>query len=88
MKAPEREAFEKYLPEDVSIISLHSLHGPSISPLGQALIVIQHRGSDEQLRMVEDIVKPLQSRIVRMTYEEHDEITANTQAVTHAAFLR
>lgn len=30
---------------------------------------------------------PLRSRIVHMTYEEHDEVTANTQAVTHAAFL-
>ena len=30
----------------------------------------------------------LKSRFVHMTYEEHDQITANTQAVTHAAFLR
>jgi len=30
---------------------------------------------------------PLKSRYVHMSYEEHDEITANTQAVTHAAFL-
>jgi len=87
VKAPEKDAFEKYLPEDVSIISLHSLHGPSISPVGQALIIIQHKGTDEELDMVHEVVKPLKSRIVHMTYEEHDEITANTQAVTHAAFL-
>lgn len=38
VKAPEKEAFEKHLPEDVSIVSLHSLHGPSINPSGQALV--------------------------------------------------
>lgn len=32
-------------------------------------------------------MQPLRSRIVHMTYDEHDEVTANTQAVTHAAFL-
>jgi prephenate dehydrogenase len=38
VKAPEQEAFEKYLPQDVHIVSCHSLHGPSISPLGQPLV--------------------------------------------------
>jgi hypothetical protein len=38
VKAPEKEAFEKYLPDDVSIVSLHSLHGPSVDPAGQALV--------------------------------------------------
>lgn len=38
VKAPEKEAFEKHLPEDVAIISLHSLHGPTVNPAGQALV--------------------------------------------------
>lgn len=38
VKAPERAAFEKYLPSDVSIISIHSLHGPTVAPDGQALV--------------------------------------------------
>ena len=38
VKAPEKEAFEKYLPEDVHIVSCHSLHGPTVSPLGQPLV--------------------------------------------------
>lgn len=38
VKAPERAAFEKHLPDDVSIISIHSLHGPTVSPEGQALV--------------------------------------------------
>ena len=51
-------------------------------------IVIQHRAPDEIVQLVEDILSPLRSRYVRLSYDEHDEVTANTQAVTHAAFLR
>lgn len=38
MKAPEKLAFEKHLPQDVHIVSCHSLHGPTVSPLGQPLV--------------------------------------------------
>jgi prephenate dehydrogenase (NADP+) len=115
VKAPEKEAFEKHLPEDCYIISLHSLHGPTVSPEGQPLVrtalsrplissvcdiradgshdcyslqvVIQHRAPDEKLRMVERIFASFKSHYVYMTYAEHDLVTANTQAATHAAFL-
>ncbi len=38
VKAPEKQAFEKYLPEDVYIVSVHSLHGPSVTTEGQPLV--------------------------------------------------
>lgn len=38
VKAPEKAAFEKYLPQDVQIVSCHSLHGPTVSPEGQPLV--------------------------------------------------
>jgi len=38
VKAPEKAAFEKFLPEDVHIISCHSLHGPTVNPIGQPLV--------------------------------------------------
>jgi prephenate dehydrogenase len=38
VKAPEKAAFEKYLPEDVHIVSCHSLHGPTVNPVGQPLV--------------------------------------------------
>lgn len=38
VKAPEKEAFEKWLPEDVGITSVHSLHGPSVTTEGQPLV--------------------------------------------------
>ena len=38
VKAPEKAAFEKHLPEDVHIVSCHSLHGPTVNPTGQPLV--------------------------------------------------
>ena len=38
VKAPEKAAFETYLPEDVHIVSIHSLHGPTVSPVGQPFV--------------------------------------------------
>lgn len=87
VKAPERSAFEKHLPSDTEIISCHSLHGPKVDPAGQPLVLIQHRALDESLSLVKNIFACFQSRYVYLSYEDHDVVTANTQAVTHAAFL-
>lgn len=104
VKAPEKAAFEKYLPSDVHILSCHSLHGPTVSTVGQPLVratthnnaclpssslqaLIQHRATDDALTLVKHILAPLRSRYVYLSYEDHDIVTANTQAVTHAAFL-
>ncbi|KAJ5787769.1 hypothetical protein N7457_002759 [Penicillium paradoxum] len=86
-KAPELAAFEKHLPEDVEIVSCHSLHGPKVNPKGQPLVLIQHRASDESLKFVDSILSSFGSEHVYLTGEMHDRITADTQAVTHAAFL-
>lgn len=86
-KAPEIAAFEKYAPPDVQIVSLHLLHGPKVDPTGQPLVLIKHRASDDSFATVERLVSCLQSKIVRLSAAEHDKITADTQAVTHAAFL-
>lgn len=86
-KAPEIKAFETHLPSDVEIISCHSLHGPSVNPKGQPLVLIRHRASDESFRFVESALSCMNSRMVYLTAEEHDKITADTQAVTHAAFI-
>ena len=86
-KAPELAAFDKYLPSDVEIVSCHSLHGPAVDPEGQPLVVIQHRASQKSVDRVVSILSCLESKIVYLSGEEHDRITADTQAVTHAAFL-
>ncbi|EIM24022.1 Prephenate dehydrogenase [Wallemia mellicola] len=87
VKAPERAAFEKHLPKDVHVVSVHSLHGPTVSPEGQPLVLIQHNSPDWVMRKTEQVFDCFRSRYVYLTYEEHDIVTANTQAVTHAAFL-
>ncbi|ETN42630.1 uncharacterized protein HMPREF1541_01787 [Cyphellophora europaea CBS 101466] len=86
-KAPELEAFDKYLPQDVEIVSCHSLHGPAVDPRGQPLVVIQHRASQKSVDLCVEILSCLQSKFVFISGERHDRITADTQAVTHAAFL-
>ncbi|GAM84100.1 hypothetical protein ANO11243_020920 [Dothideomycetidae sp. 11243] len=86
-KAPEIAAFERHLPADASIVSIHSLHGPGVSPVNQPLVFIPHRCSDTSLQFVQDIFSTFQSKTVILSAEQHDRITADTQAVTHAAFL-
>ncbi|KAG0667826.1 prephenate dehydrogenase (NADP(+)) [Maudiozyma exigua] len=88
-KRPEVTAFEKYLPDDTKIITVHSLHGPKVNTEGQPLVIIDHRSNDngESLTLVDSILSCLKSKHVYLTCDEHDKITADTQAVTHAAFL-
>ncbi|KAH8719672.1 putative prephenate dehydrogenase [NADP(+)] [Beauveria bassiana] len=86
-KSPEIAAFERHLPADVDIISCHSLHGPGVDPKNQPLVLVQHRAPDASLRKVEAVLRCLQSTFVYLSAREHDRITADTQAVTHAAFL-
>ena len=71
----------------MEIISCHSLHGPNVDPKGQPLVLIQHRASDSSFALVEKILSCFGSQHVYLTAEQHDRITADTQAVTHAAFL-
>lgn len=87
-KTPEIAAFERHLPGDSDIISLHSLHGPRVNTEGQPLVIIRHRCSrGRSINFVEALMSCLKSKKVYLSYEEHDKITADTQAVTHAAFL-
>ncbi|KAK3049388.1 prephenate dehydrogenase (NADP(+)) [Extremus antarcticus] len=86
-KAPEIAAFEAHLPTDVEIVSCHSLHGPGVNPKGQPLVIIQHRASDAAVALVKQILSCFQPNFVDLSAEKHDRITADTQAVTHAAFL-
>ncbi|KAK7729393.1 prephenate dehydrogenase (NADP(+)) [Cytospora paraplurivora] len=86
-KAPEIAAFEEHLPPDVDIVPVHSLHGPNVDPRGQPLVLIKHRASDASFNKVEAVLRCLNSKHVYLTAREHDRITADTQAVTHAAFL-
>ncbi|KAI1326635.1 prephenate dehydrogenase [Xylariaceae sp. FL0255] len=86
-KDPEIKAFEDHLPDDVDIVSCHSLHGPKVDTKDQPLVLIKHRASDASFVKVETLFRCLHSKYVYLSAHEHDRITADTQAVTHAAFL-
>lgn len=86
-KAPEIAAFTRHLPADTDIVSCHSLHGPGVNPRGQPLVLIPHRDTRSSLDKVASVLSCLGSKQVVLTAETHDRITADTQAVTHAAFL-
>lgn len=87
VKEVEILALEKHLPQDVNIVTCHSLHGPSVNPKGQPLVIMRHRASDEAYFKAKKALSSLGSYIVELSVEFHDKITADTQAVTHIAFL-
>jgi prephenate dehydrogenase (NADP+) len=58
-----------------------------VIPKGQPLVIMRHRASDEALDMMKRLLACLQSDIVELSWQQHDQITADTQAVTHLAFL-
>ena len=80
-------AFLAHLPPDVSIVSCHSLHGPDVDTRGQPLAIVHQRGPNSATDVVVRILDCFKSRFVHLSAQEHDHITADTQAVTHAAFL-
>lgn len=86
-KEPEVEAFRQYSPPDTKIITLHSLHGPNVNPVGQPLALVREKADDDDFNFVETVVSCLGLKHVYLSAKKHDQITADTQAVTHAAFL-
>ena len=50
-------------------------------------MIINHKASQKSVYLVERILSCFQSKHVHLSADKHDRITADTQAVTHAAFL-
>jgi prephenate dehydrogenase len=50
--------------------------------------VIRERANEEQFELSIQVLKSLGSNIALLSWEAHDQITTDTQAVTHLAFLR
>ncbi|PVV02838.1 hypothetical protein BB560_002694 [Smittium megazygosporum] len=87
IKATEVESFYKYMNDDVNIVTMHSLHGPRADTKGQTLVVLRCRATDEKFKIAVEMLSNLQSEILYISPEEHDKITANTQAATHICYL-
>src|SRR6201996_3245336 len=87
VKTPEIQTFEKYLPADAQIMTFHAMHGPGFEPKGQKLILIRHRASDEAYQDMLNLFNAVETDIVEIeNYHAHDQIVADTQAVTHVGF--
>ncbi|AFK05001.1 NADP oxidoreductase coenzyme F420-dependent [Emticicia oligotrophica DSM 17448] len=87
VKTPEIAAFEKYLPQDAQIVTCHALYGPAVNPVGQTLVVVNHRASitafEESLKVfhvIGSIIHQLED------FHAHDRMMADIQAVTHIGF--
>ena len=87
IKAPEMEAFEKYLNPKTPIVTVHSLHGPNISPINQILLFIAHRANEKQKVKALDFWKLLGSNSHELeSHQVHDKLMADVQVVTHIGF--
>ena len=87
VKDPEIEAFEAFLPDDVHIFTCHSLHGPAFSTVGQKLVVVAHRIDKANYDKGLKVYEALESEIIEVdSHTQHDQIMADTQAVTHMGF--
>jgi len=87
VKHPEIEAFEKFLPDYAHVFTCHSLHGPAFSTVGQKLIIIPHKVNADAYDTGREIYQALGSEIIELeSYLQHDQIMADTQAVTHMCF--
>lgn len=84
---PAIYAFERHLPKNVPIKNWHWLFGPSLPPQGQNTALVDHRGSKRSYQRMRDVVEVVGSNVIELpSYQEHDKITADTQAVTHVGF--
>lgn len=85
---PAIMAFEKYLPRDTNIINWHMLAGPAIPLPDMDSGLVNHRSNPEAYQAMRDAIEQLRlRRIIDLpSYQDHDKITADTQAVTHVGF--
>jgi prephenate dehydrogenase (NADP+) len=87
IKAPEIKAFEKYLPLTVNICTIHALHGPSVNPAGQTLVVINHRCNETKFSQFLELLSFTKSKIQQLPSADiHDKMMADVQVVTHIGF--
>jgi len=88
VKDPEIKAFDRWLPKDVSIVPVHTMHGPNVDSHGQTMVMIPHRCTREVADTVRKVFHETFGYVVQeMSVEDHDRITADTQVLTHVGLL-
>lgn len=80
---PAAKAFEEYMPEDVNIVNLHCLFGPSVDTKGQSAAVARIRSTDRAYENAKDTFSFLGANLLELpTYDDHDRIMADVQVGT------
>ncbi|MCR4305653.1 MAG: prephenate dehydrogenase [Candidatus Daviesbacteria bacterium] len=84
---PAITSFERRLPQDVHIINWHMLAGPSVPPPNMDSALVRYRSTDVVYQGMRDAIGQIGPKIIELdSYQTHDKITADTQAVTHVGF--
>ncbi|CAH0995301.1 hypothetical protein EMA8858_01422 [Emticicia aquatica] len=87
VKTPEIASFEKHLPKDTQIVTCHALYGPAVNPVGQTLVLINHRANNSAFKECLEIFEKIGSTIHELEdFHAHDRMMADIQAVTHVGF--
>jgi prephenate dehydrogenase len=72
--------------KELEILSIHPMFAPSVEPRGQNVIAVEVNAGARARQFVET-VRAWEANITQMSADEHDRMTALTQAVTHASIL-
>jgi prephenate dehydrogenase len=89
MKSEPVEAMARFAPPGVEILGTHPMFGPTMPGLkGQTIILTPVPGRSERwLPAIRSLFEGDGARIEIMGAEEHDEIMAVVQALTHFAYI-
>lgn len=71
---------------DVQILSLNPMFAPSLGAQGRPIASVVLRDGP-RVQALLHVIEDFGSRVVPMSADEHDEISATVQAMTHAAIL-
>jgi len=89
LKSEPMKAMLKYAPQGVEVLGTHPMFGPTMPALkGQTVILTPAKGrSDSWLPRIRELFEQDGAKIEVLDPEEHDEIMAVVQALTHFAYI-
>ncbi|UEC43409.1 MAG: Prephenate dehydrogenase [Methanothrix sp.] len=89
LKAGPMEAMLKWAPEGVEVLGTHPMFGPTIPTIrGQTVILVPAAGRCERwLSPMEEAFRAGGARVEVLGPQEHDEMMAVVQALTHFAYI-
>jgi prephenate dehydrogenase len=89
IKSGPMKAMKTYAPKGVEVLGTHPMFGPTMPALrGQTIILTPVPGKSEKwLPVIRSLFEADGARIEILEAEEHDEIMAVVQALTHFAYI-